>query len=144
MVDVTKIGGYFMPDKKERNKSGTSDGSFGNILDQAQKSQTSQVTETAPLRAPMPVQAGPDYQMMAAQQADKLLGLLEQYASALENPEATLKSMDSMVGQMELEAATAKRVLSHVDANEGVGKIVNQAAVYASVEAFKFRRGDYV
>ena len=144
MVDVSKIGGYFVPDKQAQNKASKPDGSFGNILDQVQKSQTSQVNESAPLAVPMPIQPGPDYQAMATQQADKLLGLLEEYSSALENPGTTLKSMDSMVEQMELEANVAKRVLSHVDANQGVGKIVNQAAVYASVEAIKFRRGDYV
>ncbi|MBI9074739.1 MAG: hypothetical protein JEZ02_04935 [Desulfatibacillum sp.] len=144
MVDISKIGGYFMPDPQGQNKTSKADGAFGNILDQVQKGLASHVTETMPLSAPMPIQPMADYEEMATRQADKLLGLLEQYTTALENPDTTLKSMGPVVDQMELEANVAKRVLSHVDSNNGVGRIVNQAAVYASVEAIKFRRGDYV
>ncbi len=144
MMDITKISGNILSESGASPKTAKADGSFGNILEEAQKGQTSQVAHTPALGPPMPVNPVADMDAMAVQQADRLLGLLEKYAQNLENPGVSLKSMGSMVEQMELEANAARRVLSHMDSQGDLGSLVNKAAVQASVEAFKFRRGDYV
>lgn len=78
-------------------------------------------------------------------QADKLLGLLESYATGLENPKTSLKELASIVALMKNEArqlmASADKHAAEGDALNG---IASKAALTASVEYIKFNRGDYL
>jgi hypothetical protein len=75
-------------------------------------------------------------------QAARVLDVLEEYAQALDSPQRNLKSIDPIVSrlQQELKGLNA----CHVQQGEDLARIVNQIATTASVEAFKFHRGDYI
>ncbi len=148
MMDINKIGGQVPGDLVSQGKTSKTETNFDNILEKARHGVESQ----APAKTPEVMAAAhipPMHPMVgvqeaAVQQADKLLGVLDDFSKGLENSGTSLKSMEPLVQRMELEASAAKRVLSHLDSQGELGKIVNNAAVYASVEAIKFRRGDYI
>ncbi|NVM23535.1 MAG: hypothetical protein HWN68_17350 [Desulfobacterales bacterium] len=81
----------------------------------------------------------------AVQHASKLLDLLEKYAEALNSPQMTLKSIEPMVVriQQELNGLDVRSIL-HTGQHDEFARLINQIAVTASVEAFKFQRGDYI
>ena len=76
---------------------------------------------------------------------DRLLGLLESYATGLENPEATLKELAPIVAQMK-EEANQLMASTGVQAAGGddVNGVAAKAALTANVEFIKFQRGDYI
>jgi len=67
---------------------------------------------------------------------------MEKYAQALRDPKRTLKSIEPLVSQIGTEIQGLKVQGREQDA--GLSKLVNDIAVTATVEAFKFQRGDYV
>ncbi len=147
-MDIKKLGGQGIGEFISQGQASNTKNSFGNILEKARQgvdaqaaAKASELMPPAPIHSVQPVA---DIQETAVQQADKLLSLLGEYSQGLENPGTTLKSIEPVVERMELEASAAKRVLSHLDSRGGLARVVNNAAVYASVEAIKFRRGDYV
>lgn len=148
MMDINKIGGRNIGDATTRTRTSGSDGGFGNYLEKARQNLSTQASESAASAAPaeaiLSVQPAPDVQTIAVQQADRLLGALDAYSKALGDPGTSLKSVAPLVDRMEAEAGAAARVLPQLDSQGGLARIVNKAAVHASVEAFKFRRGDYV
>jgi hypothetical protein len=75
-------------------------------------------------------------------QASRVLDVLEEYAQALNNPQRNLKSIDPIVTrlQQELKGLNAR----HVQQGDDLAGIVKQIAITASVEAFKYSRGDYI
>jgi hypothetical protein len=76
---------------------------------------------------------------------DKLLDLLESYATSLENPCATLKELASLVAMMKDEAMQLMASADAHAAEEGSLKgIAEKAALTANVEYIKFQRGDYI
>lgn len=78
-------------------------------------------------------------------QTDRLLGLLESYATSLENPGATLKELASIAALMKDEA---KQLMASTDTQVARGSDINgiaaKAALTANVEYIKFQRGDYI
>ncbi len=79
------------------------------------------------------------------QHAYDILDLLEEYSQALNNPQMTLKGIEPIVTRIEQEL---KRLDVHsgdnVAQNDELAGIINEIAVTAGVEAFKFQRGDYI
>jgi len=79
------------------------------------------------------------------QHASKVLDVLEEYAQALENPQITLKSVEPIVLRIQQELKGLDvRSMTHLGQRDELAELVNHIAVTASVEAFKFQRGDYV
>ncbi|MCG8637125.1 MAG: hypothetical protein MI863_25045 [Desulfobacterales bacterium] len=76
---------------------------------------------------------------------DKLLGLLDSYASQLENPGVSLKSIAPMLEEINANAGSLldeTRFLGEEDS--GLKDIATQTVVAARTEYEKFQRGDYL
>jgi hypothetical protein len=76
---------------------------------------------------------------------DKLLGLLDDYASQLENPGVSLKSIAPMLEEINANADSLldeTRFLGEEDS--GLKDIATQTVVAARTEYEKFQRGDYL
>jgi hypothetical protein len=79
------------------------------------------------------------------QHAYDILDLLEEYSQALNNPRMTLKGIEPIVTRIEQELkALDVQSGNNVAQNDELASIINEIAVTASVEAFKFQRGDYI
>ena len=79
------------------------------------------------------------------QHAYDILDVLEEYSQALSNPDMTLKGIEPIVtriGQKLKGLHVQSR--DNVVQNDELARIVNEIAVTANVEAFKFQRGDYI
>ncbi len=80
---------------------------------------------------------------------DNTLDMLEEYSSLLSDPSKTLKSMDSVLKDINASAeniADQLQATSNTDNTKGDGelvKIVNQILSLVNVEQFKMYRGDY-
>lgn len=72
-----------------------------------------------------------------------LLESLDSYGQALGNPNLTLKQVEPYVADLEAKAQGLEAGLSGQDDPE-LAEIGLSAVAQAKVEAFKFRRGDYV
>lgn len=81
----------------------------------------------------------------ALQRASNLLDLMEEYAQALSDPRKTLRSIEPIVLRMQ-QALKGLDVqsLSYQRENDELARLISQISVTASVEAFKFQRGDYI
>jgi hypothetical protein len=79
------------------------------------------------------------------QHAYDVLDLLEEYSLALSNPDMTFKGIEPIVTRIE-QRLKGLDVQSgdNVGQNDGLASIINDIAVTASLEAFKFQRGDYI
>jgi hypothetical protein len=79
------------------------------------------------------------------QHAYDILDLLEKYSQALNNPQMTLKGIEPIVTRIEQELKGLDvQSGDNVAQNDELASIINEIAVTASVEAFKFQRGDYI
>jgi hypothetical protein len=79
------------------------------------------------------------------QHAYDILDLLEEYSQALSNPDMTLKGIEPIVTRIGhklkgLDVQSGDNVVQ----DDELASIINEIAVTASVEAFKFQRGDYI
>lgn len=79
------------------------------------------------------------------QHAYDILDLLEEYSQALNNPRMTLKGIEPIVNRIEQELkGLDTQSGNNVAQNDELASIINEIAVTASVETFKFQRGDYI
>ena len=84
-----------------------------------------------------------DYSVL--HRAYDILDLLEEYSQALSNYDMTLKGIEPIVTRIGhklkgLDVQSGDNVVQ----NDELASIINEIAVTASVEAFKFQRGDYI
>lgn len=74
-----------------------------------------------------------------------ILDLLEKYSEALSDTEMTLKGIEPIVTRIEQKLKGLHvQPGNNVAPNDELAGIINEIAVTASVEAFKFQRGDYI
>jgi hypothetical protein len=149
-MEIDRITGPIHPTQVAGQGKGKSDNTFAQILDRA----TDAVQrEAAPQEAGCcgtPVARGACCKIshvdrQTLQHASKVLDVLEEYAQALENPQTTLKSIEPIVLRIQQELKGLDvRSLTHLEQRDELAELVNHIAVTASVEAFKFQRGDYV
>jgi len=147
-MDISKIGGTVGVPGSRRQTSKGVEKSFDKILNQTmgevQGADSSRQSTTPCVNAVAPSQlskVGP-VDGAALRQADKILVLMDNYSKALGDPQRTLKSVEPILEQIQDEV---KRLPADpAQNNTGVGNIINDIAVMASVEAIKFHRGDYV
>ncbi len=78
------------------------------------------------------------------QQLENTLGKMEEYASALGDSGKTLKEIEPLAEDMGRMAAKLSETSQGLAADHPLKGLTNEAAVLATVEAMKFRRGDYV
>ena len=76
---------------------------------------------------------------------NRILNLLDDYASELSDPLKTLKHMGPLVETIEKEAGLIKdEVAEKVQNDSELERIIKDLTVTANVAAFKFNRGDYI
>jgi hypothetical protein len=98
----------------------------------------STVSETA---APFLFDAKTDF----IDQGDKVLDLLDAYATELNNPDKNLKDIDPLVKAIEngMKLFEAKRA-DHSGMDEEMQGIAEDLSITANVALLKFQRGDYI
>lgn len=124
---------------------------FKNALEQAiEESEFSEMKTNAPvsgLEEVTPTQVVQIQQPseIVSGSTDKLLGMLDDYASQLENSGVSLKQLAPVLEQINEDA---EKLLSQTqslgNANAELKNIATQAAVTAQAEYVKFQRGDYL
>ncbi|MEH0021218.1 MAG: hypothetical protein V6Z89_16310 [Desulfobacter sp.] len=76
---------------------------------------------------------------------DELLDLLDTYASQLDNPGVSLKSIAPVLEEIKANAGSLLEQTQFLGAQDsGLKDIATQTAVAAQVEYEKFQRGDYL
>ena len=77
-------------------------------------------------------------------QVEKMLGKLDEYTKALADPNQNLKQVSILVKDLEDQAASLHEASQNLPEGHAVKDLMNRTSVVATVEAIKFRRGDYV
>lgn len=75
---------------------------------------------------------------------DRLLTLLDDFASALSDPDKTLKAMDGLVRTIKQEADALTEAARLRPDGDAMKSVAEESALLAQVEYLKFTRGDYV
>ncbi|MBW2118805.1 MAG: hypothetical protein JRH09_12945 [Deltaproteobacteria bacterium] len=76
---------------------------------------------------------------------NRILNLLDDYASELSDPRKTLKHIGPLVETIEIEAVLIEAEAAEKVQNDSeLERIIKDLTVTANVAAFKFHRGDYV
>ncbi len=76
--------------------------------------------------------------------AERLLDILDDYSSKINDPRYTLKDIHKLVVGMENEKVSLIPLMESLPEGDDMRDILNRIAVTASVEAMKFNRGDYL
>ena len=143
ITGLAGIAGLIKPENKQKADTDL----FRQNLNQAMEG-TSPNLPTAPTGGLGEIQAMTRIEGNEAtitRKTDHLLGLMDQYAEKLGNPQNTLKEIEPLLGEiqkdaLELMEEAGKSGNTHTD----IYKIANQSAVTAGVEYVKFSRGDYI
>lgn len=80
----------------------------------------------------------------AVEKVEQSLHLLESYASALADPQKSLKDLDSLIQSMESEKEKLSGLGKRLPDGHVLKDLINQAAILTTVEVIKFNRGDYL
>ena len=79
------------------------------------------------------------------QRAYDILDLLEKYSQALGDPDMTLKGIEPIVTRIEKKLKGLDvQFWDNLVQNSELASIIDEIAVTAGVETFKFQRGDYI
>ncbi len=85
------------------------------------------------------------HQIDTLKQSDRILNLLDNYASALDDPKKTLKDIGPLVADIEKEVRLMESKASdHIRIDPKLKKLAQDVAITADVAVFKFQRGDYI
>ena len=77
--------------------------------------------------------------------SERVLDLLDEYASGLNDPEKTLKDIEPLVASIKEEADSIERESQEkLQHDEELERFVKELSVTANVAMFKFHRGDYI
>ncbi|MDR2946794.1 MAG: hypothetical protein LBV79_08620 [Candidatus Adiutrix sp.] len=87
---------------------------------------------------------GLDKSAKVGRQLESTLDKMEQYADALGNPAKSLKDIEPLAADLEQTAGRLSELSRSLPEGDPLKGMSNEAAVLATVEAMKFRRGDYV
>lgn len=130
----------------------TSQGGSASFSDILAKAVSGEGGETSPAGGGAPV-AGVGQSVEAGlpplwRQVDSLLAALDNYATALGDGSKSLKELEPLTQELEQRAEDLDQGLSGVglsgQAEDDLTSLAVQVVTQARVEAFKFRRGDYL
>jgi len=108
---------------------------------------TSQIKQSGNIQDVQPIpfvnMTSPQKEMV--EKVGSVLDLFETYALNLNNPNKTLKDIEPALLHMKQAAdrLNSENIL-HKDKGSSLSQLVNNIQVTASVEYFKFQRGDYI
>jgi len=80
----------------------------------------------------------------AEKQLESALDKIEQYASALGDSSKTLKDIEPLASDLKKTAGELSELSRNLAEGDPLKSISNETAILATVEAMKFRRGDYI
>ncbi|MFQ6110643.1 MAG: hypothetical protein ACE5LX_01290, partial [Nitrospinota bacterium] len=80
----------------------------------------------------------------AFEQAGNLLDSLSRYQAYLLEPSISPAEMEPLVGELEEARDSLVEILKGLPEGSEVRSLLEEAAVISTVEAMKFRRGDYI
>ena len=118
---------------------------FGQVLENMESSkmetvQTEGLKELSPQNFTLP-----DSSISISNKTEKLLELLELYSAKLEDDSISLKDIDSLLKEIQIDAQSLlQKVENSPDADEKIKNIAKEFAVFANTEQIKFQRGDYL
>ena len=144
-MDIHKIVGMVQSPKPAQQRKSEKNSAFSDVLDKTLNGVGHECGSTEvpmPVCGVVPMANASSVDRLTVQRASSVLNLMEKYAQALRDPKRTLKSIEPLVSQIGTEIQGLKVQGREQDA--GLSKLVNDIAVTATVEAFKFQRGDYV
>lgn len=76
---------------------------------------------------------------------DRLIGMLENFAGQLEDPQVSLRQMEPVLEEINAKAdALLEKAKFLGEADSGLKEVATQTAVTARTEYMKFQRGDYL
>ena len=78
------------------------------------------------------------------ERVEHLLDTLEEYRRHLARPETNLKSLGALLQRLNGQRQALEPAVNELPGSDGLKTILNQCLVTASVEMFKFQRGDYL
>jgi hypothetical protein len=149
-IDGTE-GRFQIPDaKKSTDRPENMDDGFQKIFQQTLKSDPSQaaapsattfVHPTAPVAKTDAIVAD---RMQPVGRVEQLVDRLDAYRRHLADPATNLKTLESMVKKLERERDLLAPVGDELPEGDALRAIAKQSLVAASVEIFKFHRGDYL
>ena len=152
MVDISKINDKLSPVQKQQdNKTKSVDSdlfkqTFDKAMGEAQAEKTPASTNVNPLgeiRATHYVE--PATGIAIDQQTQSLLQKLDTYGQKLSNPDVTLREVEPLIKEIRDDATELSLAASKSNgSDQGLKKIADESAVFATVEYFKFMRGDYI
>ena len=87
---------------------------------------------------------GLDKSAKVDKQLESTLDKMEQYANALGDSSKSLKDLEPLAADLELTAGRLSELSRGLPEGDPLKGLSNDAAVLATVEAMKFKRGDYV
>ena len=134
-----------------KNNSPTPAGKeFGSILKERVEKSKNEVMDTQQstfLRPLSGIQMNAPFRLdrsLALERIENLIGLLDQYRSKLADPGTTLKNIDPIIKQIDLESEKLAPALDSLPPEDELKDLMNQTLVTASLEVTKFYRGDYM
>ncbi len=77
-------------------------------------------------------------------QVQRLLSALDEYSQGLADPQKSLKDLEPLVADLEKGAADLSELNQTLPEGSELKDLCGQASILATVEAAKFRRGDFV
>jgi len=140
--------------KKTSGPDPNEDRGFSKILDE-QRSSTAAPSaggglesvgqlENSGLVGQIMVSGGLDKSAKVDKQLESTLDKMEQYANALGDSSKSLKELEPLAADLELTAGRLSELSRSLPEGDPLKGLSNDAAVLATVEAMKFKRGDYV
>ena len=118
---------------------------FGQVLENMESSkmetvQTEGLKELSPQNFKLP-----DPSIGISDKTEKLLEMLELYSAKLEDNSISLKDIDSLLKEIQIDAQSLlQKVENSPEADESIKNIAKEFAVFANTEQIKFQRGDYL
>lgn len=123
---------------------------FEEIFNKALKPEPTQTVSPAttsfvrPVIAVMETEAVPGDQGGVVKAAENLLNLLDDYRRHLIQPESAPKEIDRLVQELEGQHRRLAPAIDTLPEGDALKSILNKTLITASVEIFKYRRGDYL
>jgi hypothetical protein len=149
-IDGTE-GFFQIPDaKKSTDRPGNTDDGFQKVFQQALNPGRFQAVAPAAttfMHPSAPVarnEAVVAERMTTVDRVEQLVDRLDAYRRHLASPAANLKTLEAMVKSLEGERDLLAPVVDELPDGDGLKTVMNQSLVTASVEIFKFHRGDYL
>jgi hypothetical protein len=147
-MDIKKITDFFNSAKISCSRKIEDKNSFEQILNNVVNANDSKSTaKAASVGSMSPVSRlnTSDLRYEVLRQADTVVELLDKYSQVLANPQESLKNIENVIMRMEQEVHSLKNRGDYkIEHDEKLSGLINDIAVTANVEIFKFYRGDYV